>query len=164
MIIKHPNPPHPPNRKASSKGDPKDENEKDKGPSKPSPGLTLKNWLKNSREGDNTTPPPQNEGTEQQKNNCTIKRGVCILHNLKAERSTVTEKKWGKVSTGYGWIYRKKIRFFCRAEKSSPTGPLISTSDVSTVGSDVNKRISATHGQEINMTGGLARENKEGLD
>ena len=76
----------------------------------------------------------------------------------------MTEKKWGKVSIGYGWIYRKKIRFFCRAEKSSPTGPLISTSNISTVGSGDNKRISVTFGEEINMTGGLARKNKEGLD
>ena len=54
-----PNPPNPPNRKASSKGDPRDENEKDRGPPKPTPGLTLKNWLKNSREGDKTTPLPK---------------------------------------------------------------------------------------------------------
>ena len=87
-------------------------------PKKPKNALT--EWLTNSKqkEGDKNTPPPQKSNsnsdektTPDRVKECQFKRAVCITHNCKADRVTLNEKKWGKPSTGYGWVNRKRIKF-----------------------------------------------------
>ena len=36
-------------------------------------------------------------------------------------------QKWGKIKTGYGWIYGKKIRYICRLETKEREASEIST-------------------------------------
>ena len=36
-------------------------------------------------------------------------------------------KKWGKIKTGYGWIYGKKTKYICRLETKAREAPEFST-------------------------------------
>ena len=90
---------------------------------------------------------------------CQFRRGVCTTHDCKADRITLNEKKWGEISSGYGWVYRKKIKFICRAERQVPTAPTISTistCDVSEYRNCDVTGISATQISEKDKAGGLA--------
>ena len=66
------------------------------------------------------------------------------------------KKSGGEISTGYGWVYRKKIKFICRAESKIPTAPTISTCDVAEQRNCDVTGISATQVNEEIKTGGLA--------
>ena len=79
----------------------------------------------------------------------------------------MNEKKWGKIASGYGWVYRKKIKFICRAEKLVPTVPknsTLSAGDVSEYRNCDMTGISATQIKESDDAGGLAMRTREGLD
>ena len=137
-------------------------------PSKPTSKNVLTAWLKNDNEGAENTPFQKKSGVKVEPlkdENCEFRRGVCINHDVKGEKVTINEKKWGKKSTGFGWIYRKKVKFICRAEKFTLTAPEISTSDVSDVGSRHEERISDTRGMQSLQTGrGISSEPKKGLE
>ena len=130
------------------------------------PKNTLTEWLitGKQKEGDKNTPPPQKSDSNSEEKpvtnrvkECQFKRGVCTTHNCKADRVTLNEKKWGKISTGYGWVYRKKIKFICRAESEIPTVPTISTyCDVAEQKNCDVTGISAAQVNEKIKAGGLA--------
>ena len=44
---------------------------------------------------------------------CVFKRGVCQVHKLKGKKSVNKTKKWGKVKSGYGWIYSQTVKYTC---------------------------------------------------
>ena len=58
---------------------------------------------------------------------CVIRRGKCTVHKVPARKTTQTSKKWGKKSTGYGWIYSRKVIYICRFETKVLGSPKIST-------------------------------------
>ena len=137
-------------------------------PSKPSSRNVLTTWLKNDSEGAKNTPLQKKSGVTVKPlkdENCEFRRGVCLTHDIKGEKVTINEKKWGKKSTGFGWIYRKKVKYICRAEKFTLTVPDISTSDVSEISSTHEVRISDTRGMDDIQTGrGISSDSQEGLE
>ena len=74
---------------------------------------------------------------------CKFRRGKCITHDIKGEKKTISIKKWGKVKTGYGWIYSKKVTWLCRMRKLEPAEPEISTnsSDNNHIGEKTSEQI-----------------------
>ena len=58
---------------------------------------------------------------------CVIRRGKCTVHNVPARKTEQTSKKWGKKSTGYGWIYSRKVKYICGLETKVLESPKIST-------------------------------------
>ena len=75
---------------------------------------------------------------------CNIRRGKCLTHNIKGEKKNTSTTKWGKVKTGYGWIYSKKVTWLCRMRSLEPVEPEITISD-----SDRNHFVEKTCDQDM---------------
>ena len=72
---------------------------------------------------------------------CIIKRGRCQNHNIEARKIVTKSRKWGKVKTGYGWIYSKHVRYSCRQQiiaridtRNFPSGNFIIPDNLAIVG------------------------------
>ena len=79
------------------------------------------NTSMNGRDGA-VTVDDQNTNSNGNLPDCTFKRGGrCNLHGLKGEKSTHTEKYWGKRRDGtFAWLFRKTVKYECKFGKSIP--------------------------------------------
>ena len=51
-------------------------------------------------------------------NECTFKRGYCIEHKLKGDKTIRKSKKWGEVKGSYKWIHSSKVVWVCKAKNN----------------------------------------------
>ena len=104
--------------------------------------FNMKKPIINTEKDDNTPTPSGGiiiENTEKESQNqpldnesCIFRKGRCQKHHIEGEKTILSIKKWGKKSNGLqGWNYSKKVRWICKAGKSSPVAPNIVSSSES---------------------------------
>ena len=102
-------------------------------------------------EGTNfSTPPPPLEDTK-----CQIRRGSCQKHQLKARKTVIKSRKWGKKKDGFGWIYTSKVSYMCRLETQ---GREVSQNSTLAENSDHDRSVILNINEQCNDVG-ISRQN-----
>ena len=81
---------------------------------------------------------------------CVYKRGYCTYHKSKGVRMVTKTKKWGKMKTGFGWIYSSKVSYSCRVKSDN-----LQTTNFGSSGSESQSPGLADNNLGINITKGV---------
>ena len=81
---------------------------------------------------------------------CVYKRGYCTYHKSKGIRMVTKTKKWGKLKTGFGWIYSSKVSYSCRVKSDN-----LQTTNFGSSGSESQSPGLADSNLGINITQGV---------